>query len=1367
MPKSAAEATPPAGNRFVEFDEFIDYQLNKTSKSIQSTDVLVGVVGAILGVILYLFLFILADHWLVTGGLGPWFRIACWSVGTGALGYWVTTRLVRPLNSRVNVLFAARQIERTQPGLKSSLLTLTDLKQSGRASAGHILGSLEKRAAVGLSKADVEEAVDRSTLMTYSYALLFLLATFCGYALFSPKSILQSAWRAFAPFTSTGVATRTRIDRVNPGDAEVPALAHLDIEVETSGQAPQEATLYYTTADGAFVDEALPLRDTGEGLRRYRGTLIGPDGRGLRQNLTYHVVAGDARSENYSVKVVQSPSAIVDGVDYEYLPYTGVSNKSEPGGAIDAWEGTRVTVNATANRKVKSAMLLFSDTEDTSVKAEELPMLVSEGTKLKVSWQLALRNDGSFPRFYRVQLVTEENHQDPQPTLQPLNIRPDLPPRVELLYPKSDIEAPVNGTVEIAYKALDPDFKLRSVVLNLEHDGQVLVSSPRLFTGPPDEESRQGTHKLRLAELNLAAGSRLTYWIEARDNLEPFAGRSGNRSVTPRLNIDLVAPKPPAETKKQEEQASKDAQDALEQAQRDESQPAGAEDKGGDRSDGAQGGSEAKPSDDPAPNAEQRPGTESDPGTKPENATPGENQPPMPGDSGKNAPNEQQPPQEQQQPANGTQQQPGRENTGEKQEGQDGAGSEKARPGESKPGAEQRTGDQGRERNGSQGSNSEQKGNDGQRSGQKEQAPDDTQIQKLIDWHKKQTERDEAGKKPGEADPSKSNDSRPQDDGGKPGEKNPDGRSPQAEPGADPSSPMKGQEEGASGKPGDKRDGPQENKTSKNDGAKPDGETTSKGEPGGTPSGDPMQKPAGKGEQPSPDNRQGTESGKPGTEESPSTSPDQKNQPGTTGDPSQKNATGEQAPQPSDNATPGETGAKPDASQKPGATQKPGDPSADQTENNAQTPMGDKGTPGEKSPSNDRQPGKQDDAKTGAKGQESPDGKSGDRTQQGEQKPGAQEKPGNSSQKPTGQNDDMGTREQGMGDPGSSKPSDSGGQKSAGQGEAGKNGASSKTGEKSGTGKSENGSKTEQPGSKEGGDSKGDGGSKQDDGSAKGSGQSDKTSNSPMSDSPQDGSQKPGEKGGDDKSSQGQDSGKRGGDDKQGGGDKAGGDQKQGGDQKGGDQKQGAGDQKQGDQKGAGQDSKDGGGQSSKSGGESAAGNQSGAGEAGDPKPGMSSGSKPGAGGAGSSGPGAAPAEGSHGQGSGGESTPEAANLENRKKATNLALKRLQETLERGAIDPELQKELGFTDDELRTFMDRLEERLADNGDDNSPEAQARRRQFEQLLKGIDLQTETSKRAAGTGEGPSTSGFSTSGRTAPAEYRAAEKRYRESLNKKK
>jgi len=1296
MPKSAAEATPPTGNRFVEFDEFIDYQLNKTSKSIQSTDILVGLVGAGLGLTLYLFLFILADHWLVPGGLGPWARLIYWSLGLGALGYWVVTRILKPFNGRVNVLFAARQIERTQPGLKSSLLTLTDLKQAGRPTTGHIRGSLEKRAAVGLSKADVEEAVDRGPLMTSSYAFLFLLAVFCGYALLSPKSILQSAWRAFVPFTSTGVATRTRIDRVNPGSTQVPAQAHLDVEVEVSGHAPQEATLYYTTADGAFVDEALPLRDSGEGLRRYRGTLIGPDGRGLRQNLNYYVVAGDARSDSYSVAVIQSPSAVVDSIDYEYQSYTGLSPKSEPGGAIDGWEGTRVTVHATANQNVKSATVLFSDTEDTSVKAEELPMIIENGTKLRASWQLAFRSDGSFPRFYRVQLKSEEGHEDPLPSLQPLNVRADLPPKVEILSPKSDLQAPVNGVVAIAYRAADPDFKLRSLILNLEHDGQILATSPRLFTGPPDEEAREGTHILRLKDLNLAAGSRLTYWLEARDNFEPFGDRGGNRTLSPRLNIDLVAPQPPAQAAEQEKKAAEEAKDALRESRPDQGEPMGADAAGEKGPDAEPMGSDSKPGDEAAPQEGTPDSRNEQNDPAPRNAEPGQPEgqsTPMPG--------EQSPNQAQEQKSNGTEQQPGTGNNSPGQPPRDGG---KPEAGDSKSGGEQRP-EQGNSGGEKGTTGAQQDRSQGQQSGSEGPAPEDTAIKKLLDWSRKQQELEPKRKPAENAQPSNPNDAKPNEQDGSSGEKKPDGSSSpkdSGDPGAtgNPDSPMKREEQRAAPQSPEERNGATEKAPAKDDSAP--GDQGKKNADAGEPADDPMQKPSASGDKP------GTDDQKPAQttgEESPARPQEKNAEPGTS-DAAQSKKPGEPTAQPADPSKAGEPGAKGDT------PQKASDPTADQTQNGQPSPMNKQGEPGEQGASPQRQDQKPGTTDSPSKGQETPTGESSDRAQPPVEETNSQQKSGNSTDKPAGRSDEQGTREEGNGDPGSSRPGEGSGQKSPGEGEAGKDGQKSSTGEPSGTGKSDDGDKTSEPGSRKGGEQ-------------------------PGAD----------QKGGDQKGGD-----QKGGDQK--GGDQKGGDQK-GGDQKGGDQK--GGDQKGGDQKGGDQP-----------GGDQKGGGESGSGQSSQGKPSSQSSAAQGKGGAGGTGSSSEAGAASQGEGAGPESSsaPEPADLENRKKATNLALKRLKETLERGAIDPELQRELGFTDEELRSFMNRLEERLADTGEDNSPQAQARRRQFEQLLKGIDLQTETSKRE-GTGAGAASQGFGAARKPVPAEYRATEQRYRELLNRKK
>ena len=115
------------------------------------------------------------------------------------------------------------------------------------------------------------------------------------------------------------------------------------------------------------ADEPLALRDTGEGLNRFRGTLAGPNGRGLLQDFSYHIVAGDATSDRYTVTVKQAPTATVEEIFLDYPDYMGLDDKTQPGGAIDAWEGTRVTVRAVTNMPVVAADVLFSETEDTSV----------------------------------------------------------------------------------------------------------------------------------------------------------------------------------------------------------------------------------------------------------------------------------------------------------------------------------------------------------------------------------------------------------------------------------------------------------------------------------------------------------------------------------------------------------------------------------------------------------------------------------------------------------------------------------------------------------------------------------------------------------------------------------------------------------------------------------------------------------------------------------------------------------------------------------------------------------------------------------------------------------------------------------------
>jgi len=138
--------------------------------------------------------------------------------------------------------------------------------------------------------------------------------------------------------------------------------------------------------------------------------------------------------------------------------------------------------------------------------------------------------------------------------------------------------------------------------------------------------------------------------------------------------------------------------------------------------------------------------------------------------------------------------------------------------------------------------------------------------------------------------------------------------------------------------------------------------------------------------------------------------------------------------------------------------------------------------------------------------------------------------------------------------------------------------------------------------------------------------------------------------------------------------------------------------------------------------------------------------------------------EGTAGEGAVPEPTPDEADLEAKKQAANLVLQRLQEQLQRGEIDPELQRDLNLTPERLQEFTQKLEQRLAEtSGEDTSPDAQARRRQFEETLRNIDFDSTGTIREGGDGPREAAGGFSGPTRDAPPQLREAARLYRERM----
>jgi collagen type III alpha len=1267
----------PAQN-YVDFQEYVDFQLRKARQQIRSTDLLTaGTVAAVI-VVGYLLAFVIADQWLFAGGLPRSWRWIGLVVWIGLLAGWLVWRFGIPLLRSVTGLFAARQIEQAEPELHSNLLNWVDLQQAGRTVDPAVLRSIERKAAMQLAKIDVSDAVDHRPLLRSGYALLAVMAVFCLYAVASPKKISPSLWRVL-PMADVAVPTRTEIRSVTPGDAAVAARSRLEVTVDLGGVIPPQVRLLFTTADQKFRDEPLLLQPDGEAGTRFRIVLAGESGQGLLRDLSYRIEAGDAVSKTYRVTVAQPPSARVEQIQVTPPDYTRLPQETLAGGPFTGWEGSQVAVRATVNMPIRSARLRFLDEPNGLPTGEEVAITVQDGTSLSALWKLELREKGDYPRYYQIQCETEDGRTDPAPVVYEYTILIDQPPSIVLLAPERDLTVPANAVIPLLAEARDPDFELGPVTLQIDKAGETL-SRETLFHGK--QQAVRIEHDLALKPFRLQPGDEISFFLEAQDNRQPRR----NRKQTPPLKIRIEAPTEDRQV--QEQLAQEKARQREQLAELDRQNLERDPPPEGER-----------PAGEPEAPREPRPD-----GEPPQEAA-GEQ--PMPGDAGAD---------EKQGP--GSQ---GGKGEPSRSDGQS------ARPDGD---AEQPTSEQ------------DKLSPDGQ---------DDQQLlQKLLEKFQREGEK---SSDQGQTQRDQSTGEQPQP-GGQPGaEPQPDNQRPSSPKGVGEPMPQPG---GADLAPMPNQPGTEPSPAGGPNQPQPPG----RGEQ--PPSGDQKQAgggPSGKpGENGTPDPKSGDQppsaggqsGGQPGGER-----PDATPMPGATGQ-----SAGNQA------AQPGETGDSPmNAGGQPDAKPTPGGQSA-QKPAASPTPAGDSGQsaqPGQTT----TQPGQtgteptaQQKSPPGSPTKSDPPAASGTQTENPEKQPGTQntqrrdgapdgapqplqgegQRPSPRSDQPQGgqaggsqqaQDGDSGSRQRGPGES-TGRPGEQ--ESGASQSQSMKSGEGAQSGGKSPAGGQDQAGGQQKSGGEQPGQPSGEGAGKPDSG--------DQKSGSEQSGQQQGGQQQGGQQQGGQQQGGQQQGGQQQGGQQQGGQQQGG--QQQGGPQQGGPQSAQQGGQQQGGQQPGGQA------------GEIPKGAPSGAGgESGPQRPGQrpGGGEQPGPDGEGG---GAAPAAAPPG---------DPANLEFKKQAAELVLQRLKDGLERGDVDPQLLDELGWTNDEMQRFVNRLSESLHGTGEAESPEAIARRVQFEEMLRSLKLDRVGAKRTAGQQPSREVDQIESRRAPVPGEYRKAWERYTRELSK--
>lgn len=316
-----AESAPAQGR----YEEFIEKRVEHTRRQVRLVEVASGMMLLATASLVFFLAVAVLDHWVFHQGLSFTARLALFALWVAAAGAFGWRFLLPPLANRINPVFAAQAIEQGRPTLKNSLINFLLLRSHPQDVAPVVFRAMEHRAASDLLKVPVDHAVDRGRIVQLACALAGVIAIFALYLALSPKNPLVSAARVLWPWSSVPAPTRVHIEEVSPGDKTVYNDEREPISALVTGlRDGEQVTLLVCTADNQAVEDRMVMTPADD-ANHYRCELPQGSG-GFQQDTFYRITAGDTATPQYKLDVQTAPTIIVDRIDYQFPPYTGLAD---------------------------------------------------------------------------------------------------------------------------------------------------------------------------------------------------------------------------------------------------------------------------------------------------------------------------------------------------------------------------------------------------------------------------------------------------------------------------------------------------------------------------------------------------------------------------------------------------------------------------------------------------------------------------------------------------------------------------------------------------------------------------------------------------------------------------------------------------------------------------------------------------------------------------------------------------------------------------------------------------------------------------------------------------------------------------------
>jgi hypothetical protein len=572
-----------------KYESRVEEQLAQATSRIRAHDVAFGSLLIVALVLVYATTMILLDKYFVLPESARQVALAVFVVIVAAVGYFT---LIRPLRLRINPLYAAKQVEQTLDDNKNSVTGYVDAQSRGDLHPA-VKAALASRAASAAAAADVNRAVDhRSLLYVGAAAVVLVLVLITLFFLFRPAQFGSLLGRAFVPFSSDPIATRTQLTIVKPEPADLTITTGQSVTVAVyvggripPANSPERVRLLIRHNPNDPNYEELPLVP-GETSREWELRI--PDYL-IQNGFWYKVAGGDAETPEHRVTVRSLPMFTDFEATYEYPKYLRRATETAADPLIRGYRGTTVTLMARANRDIRDGQMVIEPNKNGPMAGTVVPEQPD-----RIRFQFKLTESAR----YKLTFTATNGETIAEPFVSTITVENDQPPQVIITHPADDeIALPANGQIVVDGKIGD-DFGIDTVTLKLKVVGAAerpllelpyLNGNARSFHRERDDTwPTDLTYKgsIDLAQLKdpagldpkLKEGDILEFWLEATDNCtepKPNVGRSAPKRV--RLTPPKVdeAERNNLEQQKQQRQAEEQQHRQQQQQQLDkENRPA-------------------------------------------------------------------------------------------------------------------------------------------------------------------------------------------------------------------------------------------------------------------------------------------------------------------------------------------------------------------------------------------------------------------------------------------------------------------------------------------------------------------------------------------------------------------------------------------------------------------------------------------------------------------------------------------------------------------------------------------------------------------------------------------------------------------------